>query len=443
MEPGIVNENAVSSNMDGITEPPEEMSETVSSPSRSGHGRKSRLIDTHKKRKRQQQFKKALTAMMESLETMFDSHSDADVSDLDEAGEEETIHALDPEHAPSHTNNLSSSTTMSPRRGRSSLQGSGRRRTIDDDTEPPRPLGPVSRTDTLLEVVKPGPIGYETEFYEYTRSPDGDAEEPNIVETMVTQAPAKTSRTGARSGADSGSHRWCIFKVVHMYAVPVTKEPERQVQRQYSPQRRYSPPPLPNSRIGLARSRSRSATRHAIDSRWMGRNYSRGRPQRACPVTASMGNYVLIYSDVIISAIRNSVKSYPGLSRAFEYMIIAAPYTLIIHYKRELEEFSDKLPDQQAPTVREGPTLPTNADHDNDSGDEVSSNAVMIPELERKKHIPELLNYVFTSELKAQIDAEMSLRQKPVPTCTYAMVWLLFKPGTMVYAWGGGGPDSA
>lgn len=139
------------------------------------------------------------------------------------------------------------------------------------------------------------------------------------------------------------------------------------------------------------------------------------------------------------------MQSYPGLSRTFDYMIIPAPYSLIIHYRRELEEFNDKLPDEKASTsVHEGPTLHTDANHDSDFGDgECNTNTVEVLELERKKHIPELLNYVFTSELKAQIDAEMSLRQKPVPMCTYAMVWLLFKPGTTVYAWGGGGLDSA
>ncbi|KAJ9633333.1 hypothetical protein H2204_007050 [Knufia peltigerae] len=439
MEPGVVNKDAASSNNDSLTELPKEMANTAPSPSKRDHPGTTQACDTHKKR-RQRQFKKALAAMMESLETMFDSHSDADVSDLDEAGEEDPVHCFDLEYSPSHINKLPSSNEMSPHRGRSSPQGNARRRTIEDDTES-RPLRPVERKGTLLEEVKSGPIGYETEFYEYTRSPDGDAEEPNIVETMVTQAPAKISRTGARSGTDPGYQRGYIFKVVHMYAVPLTKEIERQVRRQYSPPRGYlSPPPKPR-----LRSRSRSATRYAIVSRSMGRNYSRGRPQRPFPVTASVGNYLVVYSDVIISAIRKSVQSYPGLSRTFDYMIIPAPYSLIIHYRRELEEFNDKLPDEKASTsVHEGPTLHTDANHDSDFGDgECNTNTVEVLELERKKHIPELLNYVFTSELKAQIDAEMSLRQKPVPMCTYAMVWLLFKPGTTVYAWGGGGLDSA
>jgi hypothetical protein len=154
-----------------------------------------------------------------------------------------------------------------------------------------------------------------------------------------------------------------------------------------------------------------------------------------------MGGYLVIYSDVIMSAIRSCVQSYPGLSRAFEYMLIPAPYALIVHYRKELQEYSGKLADQSVPLPRDEPASPMShgADDDNETG----SRAAKAPALERNKHIPLLLDYVLTPELMAQIGHEMALRKKPVPKCTYAMAWLLFRTGTVVYAWGGGGPDSA
>ena len=145
----------------------------------------------------------------------------------------------------------------------------------------------------------------------------------------------------------------------------------------------------------------------------------------------------MIYSSTIVSAIRNVVKVYPGLSRAFEVMSIPAPYTLVVHYRQELQAYSDALPDEP-PTAEEDAHTPTLNKAHSEPGD--------IPErsvdLKSKKHIPLLLDYVFTPEFTATYDHEMSLREKSVPSCTYALAWMLFRPGSMVYAWTGNNLDA-
>ncbi|KAK5254933.1 hypothetical protein LTR11_001693 [Exophiala xenobiotica] len=396
MESSFVERSATASNSQEnarvLAEQDAEPAEPAS-PTRKDNGTARRLRAARKKRN-QQQLRKALTTMMESFQSMFDD-SHADISDLDDDSDRAILQGSDipqpdDEKPPYKVSDVSALARSM------SLSGAHRRRgAIEDDIELCSP-GPISRTGTALEEINPGPIEYGTELYEYKRSPDRDQEEPDRVNTVTTPAPTKVTKTGARFERDDMHQSGPVFKVVHMYAVP---------------------------------------------TRANDRTYSSGRPLRPVPVTASVGGYLVIYSDVIMSAIRSCVQSYPGLSRAFEHMIIPAPYALIVQYRKELQEYSEKLADQLVSLPRDEPASPMG--HGADDDDETGSRAARVPALERNKHIPLLLDYVLTPELKAQIGHEMALRKKPVAKCTYAMAWLLYRPGTIVYAWGGGGLDSA
>jgi hypothetical protein len=168
------------------------------------------------KKRNQQTFKKALTTMMESFQSMFDD-SDADISDLDDDSDRaiSQIFGSDTPQPDDEEPPYKVSDVLAPARGRP-LTGAYRRRgAIEDDSEL-RPLRPISRTGTLLEEINPGPIGYVTELYEYKRSPDEELEEPDIVNTTTTPAPTKVTRTGARSGRDDMNQTGSVFKVVHM-----------------------------------------------------------------------------------------------------------------------------------------------------------------------------------------------------------------------------------
>ncbi|KAK7900853.1 hypothetical protein LTR67_003138 [Exophiala xenobiotica] len=99
---------------------------------------------------------------MESFQSMFDD-SDADISDLDD----------DSDRAISQI--------------------------FDSDT--PQPEDEESHYSTLLEEIKPGPMRYVTELYEYMRSSDGEPEEPRVANTVTTPAPTKvTGRVHALEG---------------------------------------------------------------------------------------------------------------------------------------------------------------------------------------------------------------------------------------------------
>ncbi|KAK4939317.1 hypothetical protein LTR10_020406 [Elasticomyces elasticus] len=383
-----------------------------------------------RKERKQQQVKKALADMMASFQTVFED-SDADISDLDDPLAE-ADDLVDDAYTPRSDDRPSQKRPMRrPERRElpdNSYQGAPRPRIEEDDERIEMDENfqrVLSRKGTMIEEVKPSAIQYETELYEYQRAPDGDVDEAVVVDITSSLAPRKVTRLGARSGTNRSSRNQYCFKVVHMFSVPYSNRRGRSFNKG-SPRR--------------ARSRSvDSMVENYVTAHK--RDYSRGRPARPVKVTAGLGNYLVIYSDVIMSAIRSRVKSYPGLSRAFEYMVIPAPYTLLVHYRKELQEYSDSLPDEIMPAQSQMPSPTDNREGEDE--DEDGRKVEKVPVLPRKEHIPLLLDYVFTPELTSQVEDELSLRTKPVPMCTYAMAWLLFRPGTMVYAWGGGGLDSA
>jgi len=255
-----------------------------------------------RKKRKQQQFRKALTEMMASFQTVFED-SDADISDLDDPLVEDDLG--DDAYTPK-SDNPGSQRRQVRRTERRELPGSyegpPKRRSTENDQRletDENPYHVLGRKGTMIEEVKPSAIQYETELYEYQRVPDGDADEAVVVDITSSLAPRKVTRLGARSGTGTSSrHQYC-FKVVHMFSVPHSNRRGR------------------STNLGSPRrARSRSIDSAVEEYRpTHKRDYSRGRPAHPVKVTAGLGNYLVIYSDVIMSAIRSCVKSYPGLSR--------------------------------------------------------------------------------------------------------------------------------
>src|SRR5262249_48753297 len=148
--------------------------------------------------------------------------------------------------------------------------------------------------------------------------------EPGMVDVTTTPAPRKISRMGARAGYSGANEANCVFKVVNMYSIPSGYQ-KRRGNNFISEREPY--PDYPRQRSPSIDSRRVDGLRGTG-----GRNYPSGRPMHPVQVTAGLGNYLIIYSETIMAAIRSCVKVYPGISRAFEFMAIPAPYTLIVHY---------------------------------------------------------------------------------------------------------------
>lgn len=376
-----------------------------------------------KKKRKQQQFQRAFTSMMESFQSIFED-SDADISDLDDRDPRAREAAAEEAYSTPLSDDNSESLSPSRDRARRSdyYQGSADGRSPDARETDDRPQnGRLSRRPTVLEEVEPGPISFETELYEYSRSRGNDYDEPLMVGLTVTPAPHKISKLGTHAGSAGTNGEDHIFKVVSMYSVP-RQETDRDRKLYQSSQRRSYP---------------RRDSYDVEDANIVEKStYRRGRPVRPISVTASVGSYLVIYSEVIMRAIRRCVRAYPGISGAIEFMSIPAPYTLIVHYRGELQAYSDEIPDGLDMIQDELPSPTTDR---NDGNQESQRPTIGLP---LKQHIPLLLNHVFSLEFTATYDHEMSLRKKPVPMCTYALAWMLFRPGTMVYALSGNSLDA-
>ena len=383
---------------------------------------------TSRKRLKQQQFQRALTSMMESFQGIFED-SDADISDLDDDHPHASGRLAGDAYSTPQSDNDSGSTS-SPRRQSRRLEY---RRLDADDRQPVIPYsdnpieiidqrapGRLSRRGTVLEEVEPGPIGFEAELYEYSRIEGNDHDEPRLVEVSITSAPTKISKLGAHAGTTGNNGKDHIFKVVSMYSIP---------RKHNIPSDPYMVRPSRRNSFSLDHGRNHR-------DEFGNSRYPQGRPARPIPVTASVGSHLVIYSEVIMRAIRSCVKVWLGISRAFEFMCVAAPYTLIVHYRDELQAYSDGIQDEVQSNQDEVPSPTTDR---NDDNQERHLPRVILPP---KQHIPLLLDYVFTPEFTATYDHEMSLRKKPIPMCSYALVWILFRPGSIVYAWTGNSLDA-
>ncbi|KAK5055923.1 hypothetical protein LTR84_012473 [Exophiala bonariae] len=345
-----------------------------------------------RKKAKQKQFQRALASMLESFPGIFEE-SDADVSDLDDDHFFTDPAVVEEKSPESQSDRGSASPPLRERQRVRYRRGDRARRSPssrsrDSLDEILKPLEPGRDHKSVSNETELGPIQYESELWNYARTTDKDYDIPTLIHTARTPAPLKVSKIGVHAKATETGDTNCIFKAVNMYAAP-----KGSVARPWYPDR-------PNE--------------------YLDNQYSYGRPEEPAAVTASVGSYILIYSETIMRAIRSCVKVYPGLSWAVEFMSVPAPYTLLVHYRDDLKAWNDKLSDEVASPITE------------QNNDNLGATKASLPP---KEHIPLLLDFVFTPEFTAIYDHEMSLRSKPVPTCTYSMAWLLFCPGTMIYAW--------
>jgi hypothetical protein len=107
---------------------------------------------------------------------------------------------------------------------------------------------------------------------------------------------------------------------------------------------------------------------------------------------------LIVHSEHIIKALREIVTYYPGQSLLGDTITIKEPFSILVHFRKELEEY--RL-----------------ASEDSDV----------------RRHI-EVLQQYLEDNLGEQILLEDQRHAKPTPVATFEMLWMLYKPGMDVYA---------
>lgn len=132
--------------------------------------------------------------------------------------------------------------------------------------------------------------------------------------------------------------------------------------------------------------------------------------ERGLPPATSSANAtkIEIKSQAVIHAFRTIIGYYPMLNLAGDVVTLREPYAPLYHYRRELQEYGESFStrDDQTEHCQEDRKM---------TGD-----------------IKLLLDY-FEEKWGQRVKDELERYKKPKPTCTFDMLWMLFKPGIDVY----------
>ncbi|KAM3073696.1 hypothetical protein ACMFMG_004420 [Clarireedia jacksonii] len=106
---------------------------------------------------------------------------------------------------------------------------------------------------------------------------------------------------------------------------------------------------------------------------------------------------LIIHSQHIMKALRTIVEYYPGQSLLGDTISVKEPYGILVHYRKELQEYKDACEDEEA-----------------------------------KHHISVLQKYL-EDNFEEKLLLEDARHQRATPVATFEMLWMLFKPGMDVY----------
>ena len=129
-------------------------------------------------------------------------------------------------------------------------------------------------------------------------------------------------------------------------------------------------------------------------------------------VLAELGVYLTIRSKIILDTLQSIVPYYPTQSFSNDDLVLQEPFCPLLHYHEELKERRDYLKHEALSNV--------------------------MPDDDDRSVACEHLTYLvdFVSDRYAEpLSKELSRHQKSPPMCTYEWVWLLFRPGSIVYRW--------
>ena len=129
-------------------------------------------------------------------------------------------------------------------------------------------------------------------------------------------------------------------------------------------------------------------------------------------VLAEVGTYMTIRSKFVLDILRDVVRYHPSLPPRTVELVLQEPFCMLLHHHEELAERRDEL--KQAASELASP----------------EGNASCIAH----EHIAYLME--FTRQRYADAMSRETARHRETRAmCTYDWVWLLFRPGSIVYSW--------
>lgn len=133
---------------------------------------------------------------------------------------------------------------------------------------------------------------------------------------------------------------------------------------------------------------------------------------------------VVIHSVPIINVFKAMVTYYPGLELLGITMTIPEPYCAFYHYHKEIKALRSAL--------KTSPTSPVGETHT-----ETAPVLHGLYNTDTSKHLQILSDFIEGESLQ-EVELEKERHRRNPPVATYRMMWLLFKPGTMIYHISGG-----
>lgn len=138
---------------------------------------------------------------------------------------------------------------------------------------------------------------------------------------------------------------------------------------------------------------------------------------------------LVVYSQRFLKVLRSFVSYYPEINLEAKSVVIEEPYCVVAHHLRELREFQ-QTHNYQKNAESSAATRDGNVDS-------------LEYDEETNRHIDTILGFVRKPKWEESVKMEESRYSHTPPTCTYQMLWLLYKPGDTVYTESNGKPAAS
>lgn len=141
----------------------------------------------------------------------------------------------------------------------------------------------------------------------------------------------------------------------------------------------------------------------------------------------SLTELMFIRSKQVIAVLRDVVTYYPAVDIDGDVVSLRSPYFIIGHHMADLEAYKEALSDKRQQLGSPPKVL-------------------QLSDVQRKitiDHLGQLLNHMNTNMFSRQVEAERARHAQNPPVCTFATLWLLYKPGTTNYVRNDKGTASA